>query len=349
VVATHGRSFWICDDIAPLRDLAAKKSGMLLKPASAYRVRRSNYTDTPVPPDEPMGENPPDGAPIDYSLPDNVTGPVTLEILDKSGAVLRRYSSSDPVKPNDEELHKDLIPAYWPLITGPLPASAGMHRWIWDLRAAMPMAGRYGYPISAVPHRTPKTPQGPFVTAGAYTVRLTVNGKSETETITVKMDPRVHTSAADLEKLHAEQVKMASALDSMSKADLAAHAITEQLAKPENKSVAGIEPFVARLKTLTTGAEGKSGPDSKTAGLDDIAGEAATVYTQLDQSDEPPTAALLAAAAHAADEAREALPKWKAFVAKDLPDLNKILKQANRPEIDESKEPDDMPDFGDED
>ncbi len=348
VVATHGRSFWILDDIAPLRDLAAKKSGMLLKPASAYRVRRDNYTDTPVPPDEPMGENPPDGAPIDYSLPENVTGPVILEILDKGGAVIRRYTSSDPVKPTDEELQKDLIPAYWPLITGPLPATSGMHRWIWDLRATTPTAGRYSYPISAVPRRTPKTPQGPLVTAGVYTVRLTASGKTETQPITVKMDPRVHTSPADLEKLHAEQVKMAAAFDSASKADLAAHAIAEQLAKTENKAVAGIEPFVAKLKALTTGAEGKSGPDSKTAGLDDVAGEAGAVYTQLDQSDEPPTAALLAAAAHAADEARETLPKWKAFVATDLPELNRLLKQANRPAIDLGKDPDDMPDTGDE-
>jgi hypothetical protein len=163
IVATHGRSFWVLDDVAPLRELAAghgKAGGMLLKPAAAWRVRRDSYTDTPLPADEPMGENPPDGALIDYALPDGVSGPVTLEILDKGGAVIRRYTSNDAVKPTGEELRKDLIPAYWPGMTGPLPASAGMHRWVWDLRGTTPTATRYEYPIAAVPHRTPRTPQG---------------------------------------------------------------------------------------------------------------------------------------------------------------------------------------------
>ncbi|KAA6457328.1 glycoside hydrolase [Acidobacteria bacterium AB60] len=353
VVATHGRSFWVLDDIAPLRELAANKgrpSGMLLKPAAAWRVRRDNYTDTPLPADEPMGENPPDGALIDFALPKDVTGPVTLEILDKGGALIRRYTSNDPVKPGDEELHKDLIPSYWPLIAGPLPATPGMHRWVWDLRATKPASGRYEYPIAAVPHRTPKTPQGPLVLAGTYTVRLTVSGKSETQPITIKMDPRVHTTAPELEKLHAEQVKMASALDALSKADLAAHAIAEQLGQDANKSVAGIDPFVAKAKELIAGAEGKgSAPGGESEGLDDIAGEAGQIYGELAQSDEPPTVVLLTAAAHVTEEEREILPKWKSFLAKDLPALNRLLQQAGRPAIDLGKEPEDMPDSGDED
>jgi len=169
IVATHGRSFWVMDDIAPLRELAAAKgktTGMLLKPAAAWRVRRDNYTDTPLPADEPMGENPPDGALIDYVLPKDLTGPVTLEILDRGGKVIRKYSSTDAVKPDREEMEKDLIPMYWPLVHGPLPAGVGMHRWVWDLRATTPMATRYEYPISAVPHRTPRTPQGPLGDGG---------------------------------------------------------------------------------------------------------------------------------------------------------------------------------------
>jgi photosystem II stability/assembly factor-like uncharacterized protein len=348
IVATHGRSFWVLDDIAPLRELAAAKgkaTGMLLKPAAAWRLRRDNYTDTPLPADEPMGENPPDGALIDYALPDRASGPVTLEILDKSGAVIRRYTSNDPVKPTDEELHKDLIPMYWPHIAGPMPATPGMHRWVWDLRATTPTATRYQYPISAVPHETPHTPQGPLVTAGVYTVRLTVAGNSETQPLIVKMDPRVHTPPAELQKLHAEQVKMAATLDALAKADLAAHAVAEQLTTQESKAIAGVDSFAAKLKTLLTGAEGKGGGP----GLDDVAGEAGQLYGELEQADEPPTAALLAAAAHVEDEGREALPKWKDFVAKDLPELNRVLKQAGHPEIDLGKEPEDMPDTGDED
>ncbi len=273
------------------------------------------------------------------------SGPVTLEILDKGGAVIRKYTSNDPVKPAPEEMKTDLIPMYWPLVEGPLPATAGMHRWVWNLRATTPMAGRYSYPISAVAHRTPKVPQGPLVTAGVYTVRLTAGGKTETEPLTVKMDPRIHTSAAELEALHAQQVKMAGLLDAMARADLAAHAVQEQLAKPENTAIKELAPFAAKVKALVNGGEGeKGGP-----GLDGVAGEAGQLYGQLEQADEPPTAVLLEAAAHAEQEGHEVLPRWKDFVAKDLPELNKVLKGAGRPEIDVQKAPDDMPDEGDED
>jgi photosystem II stability/assembly factor-like uncharacterized protein len=363
VVATHGRSFWVLDDIAPLRELAAAKGKpekMLLKPAAAWRVRRDNYADTPVPADEPMGENPPDGALVDYALPDGLSGPVSLEILDKGGKVIRRFTSNDPVVPSPEEMQTNLIPAYWPLVRGPLAATAGMHRWVWDLRANTPMAGRYSYPISAVPHRTPQVPQGPLVTAGTYTVRLTAGGKSETQPLTVKMDPRVKTPAAVLEALHAEQVKMADLLNEAANDDLAAHSIQEQLGKPENASIAGMAPFAAKVKALVSGGEGEkagpgmsgpdmAGPDKAAVGLDGLAGEAGQVYGELEQADEPPTAALLEAAAHVHEEGRGVLPRWKEFVAKDLPELNRMLRGAGKPEIDLKKAPGDMPDEGDED
>jgi hypothetical protein len=270
---------------------------------------------------------------------------VTLEILDRGGKVIRRYTSNDAVKPTDEELRKDLIPAYWPQVHGPLPATAGMHRWVWDLRETTPMATNYQYPISAVPHRTPRVPQGPLVTAGTYTVRLTAGGKSETQPLTVKMDPRVKTSPAVLEALHARQVKMAGLLDAMAKADLAAHAVQEQLGKPENAAIKELAPFAAKVKALVSGGEGeKGGP-----GLDGLASEAGQIYGQLEQADEAPTAALLAASEHAQEESREVLPRWKEFVEKDLPELNRVLKGAGRPEIDVQKAPEDMPDEGDED
>lgn len=182
IVATHGRSFWVLDDVAPLRELAAdagRKSPMLLAPAAAWRVRRDTNTDTPLPGDEPAGENPPDGAIIDYNLARDAHGPVVLEVLDAQGSVLRRYSGEDPVTPAPEQLRTNLIPPVWPQISGPLPSTAGMHRWVWDLRAAAPTATHYEYPISAAPHRTPLQPQGPLVLPGTYTLRLTVDGQSE--------------------------------------------------------------------------------------------------------------------------------------------------------------------------
>jgi len=345
VVATHGRSFWILDDVAPLRQLAAgKQPPALFTPAAAWRVRRSEYTDTPMPPDEPAGENPPDGAILDYDLP-HAAQNVTLEILDTQGTVLRRYASTDPVTPTPEQLRTDLIPPYWPQMHGPLPTAAGLHRWVWDLRATAPTATHYEYPISAVPHRTPLTPQGPLVLPGTYNVRLTVDGQMDSQPLNVKMDPRIHTSPADLNALHSEEVTMAGALDALAKADLAAHSVEEQLAAPQNASLkAELASYSAALQKLIGGDETKHHP-----GIDEVTSEASQLYGELDQADNPPTQALLAASTHVENEGKEVLPAWEDFKATQLPALNEILRRVNRPAINPQKPPTDMPEQGDED
>jgi photosystem II stability/assembly factor-like uncharacterized protein len=347
VVATHGRSFWILDDVAPLREMGAQtgeKMPVLFKPADAWRVRSALYTDTPVPPDEPMGENPPDGAILDYDLPANAQE-VMLEILGRDGAVLRTYSSKDPVTPKPEEMKKNLIPTYWPLVHGPLPTTAGMHRWVWNLRSTTPTATRYDYPISAVPYRTPLRPQGPLVTPGEYTVRLTVDGHSETQTLTVKMDPRVHTAPPDLEVLHTAQMTMAQTLDSVARADLAAHAVVEQMNAPQNASLATqLQPYKDALKLVLDGDHTNHRP-----GIDEVNGEAGQLYGQLEQSDNPPTEALMQAATHVQGEVKEGVPVWEQFRDQQLPALNKVLESAHHARINLSKPPDDMPEEGDED
>jgi photosystem II stability/assembly factor-like uncharacterized protein len=351
IVATHGRSFWVLDDVSPLRQLAAKgggKTAMLFTPAAAWRVRRDTNTDTPLPADEPAGENPPNGAIIDYNLPRDARGEVTLEVLDSDGTLLRRYSGEDPVTPTPEQLRMNLIPPFWPKMHGPLPGTAGMHRWVWDLRATAPTATHYDYPISAVPHRTPLTPQGPLVLPGTYTVRLTVDGRSETAPLIVKMDPRVRTSAVDLETLHTAQVTMAASLDALAKADLAAHSVTEQLAAPQNSSLAAqLAPFNAALKTLLGGA----GPNAtqRLPGIDEVTSEATQLYGELQQADAAPSAALIEASTHVEMEGKEVLPGWEEFEQKQLPALNLLLRTAHHPALNLSQPPDDMPEQGDED
>ncbi|MGB6722807.1 MAG: glycoside hydrolase [Terracidiphilus sp.] len=351
IVATHGRSFWVLDDVSPLRQLAAgagKDAPMLFAPAPAWRVRRDNNTDTPLPADEPAGENPPDGAILDYDLARDARGPVVLEVLDAEGNLLRRFSSEDPVAPTPQQLRTNLIPPEWPRIDGPLPATAGMHRWVWDLRAAAPAATHYEYPISAVPGRTPLEPQGPLVLPGTYTVRLTAEGRSESAPLVVKMDPRMHVSAADLETLHTAQVAMAATLDALSKADLAAHSVTEQLAAPQKAALAAeLAPFTAALKTLLDGA----GPDAagRPPGLDEAASNAAQLYGELQQADAAPTRALLAASAQVESEGKVALPGWEQFKQQQLPALDLKLRDAHLPAIDLDRQPENMPESGDED
>lgn len=358
VVATHGRSFWILDDVEPLRELAAKgQPPSLFKPADAWRVRRSNYTDTPMPPDEPMGENPPNGAIIDYDLKQAAQGPVRLEILDSSGKALRTYSSTDPVTPTPEQVRTNLIPPYWPKINRPLPATAGMHRWVWDLRMPRPVSLRYEYPISAVPGRTPLVPQGPLVLPGTYTVRLTADGQTETQPLTVKMDPRIHTSAADLEKLHASELAMYSTVNDLARATMAAHSVEEQIESKDNAAISSqLEPYDSALKKLLGSGgrqrPGQAAPEQAGAkpapALDEVTAEAAQLYAEFGQADEPATQMLLSSASHVEDEAKATLPGWDDFRMTQLPKINEVLRQAGRPEINLQKPAENLPGGGDE-
>jgi hypothetical protein len=205
VVGTHGRSFWILDDVTPLRQLSASLTGqpvILYKPQQAWRLRFSTYPDTPIPPDEPMGQNPPDGAIINYYLASNASN-VKLEILDAKGKLIRTYTSSDKpyTKPADN------VPDYWVRPQQVLPATAGSQRFTWDMRYD-PLDLPASYPISAVPHNTVPEPTAPFAMPGIYTARLTVDGKVQEQTFLLKMDPRVKTSPADLQQQHDLSVRL---------------------------------------------------------------------------------------------------------------------------------------------
>jgi hypothetical protein len=213
VVATHGRSFWILDDITPLRQLNSEivNAGThLYVPQIAVRVRWNRNPDTPLPPEVPAGKNPPDGAVVDYFLAVKSAAPITLEILDVAGKLVRKYSSADRAETLDEIAPKHPIPMYWVREEKVLSSEAGMHRFVWDGRYAAPKSLGHNYPISAVLHDTPVEPRGAWALPGRYTVKLTVDGKSYTQPLILKMDPRVKSSDADLEKQFAmEQVALA--------------------------------------------------------------------------------------------------------------------------------------------
>jgi photosystem II stability/assembly factor-like uncharacterized protein len=199
VVGTHGRSFWILDDIAQLRQLTsqlANQSTILYKPQTATRVRWSMYPDTPLPQEEPAGQNPPDGAIINYYLNSN-TSNVKLEIVDSKGVVIRTYASTDTmysVPPNN-------VPPYWIRPQQILSATAGSQRFTWDMHY-QPLNVPASYPISAVFMNTSPDPMSPWVMPGNYTARLTADGKSYEQVFAVKMDPRVKTSMKDLALQH---------------------------------------------------------------------------------------------------------------------------------------------------
>ncbi len=253
VVGTHGRGFWILDDITPLRQITAAtvaSDAFLFEPQQAWRFRWNKYTDTPLPPDEPAGENPPDGAIINYFLKANARGPVTLEILTETGELVRRYSSADEPEP---PLEGQNVPDYWPRPPQVLSAGAGLHRFVWDLHYPRPAVLRFRYPISAVAGNTPVTPFGPWVLPGRYTVKLTANGKTYSQTLTVKMDPRVQTPSAELERQHQLSMKLY---------DLLQHdfdALTDVRAFRADRRNAGRENEAAALERSLTRLNGNLG------------------------------------------------------------------------------------------
>lgn len=199
VIGTHGRGFWILDNINPLRQLSNQlinESAILYKPADAYRVKWNLWPDTPLPQEEPAGENPPDGAMIDYYLKENA-GNVVLEINDATGNIIRKYSGSDTLY----KIPEGNVPFYWIRPQQILSGKEGAHRFLWDMRYE-PLNIPPTYPISAIYNKTAPVETSPWVMPGNYTARLIAAGKTYEQSFTVKSDPRIKTSVKDLQLQH---------------------------------------------------------------------------------------------------------------------------------------------------
>jgi len=206
VVGTYGRSFWILDDMSPLRQVSPDiGAAYLFAPGEAVRVRRNVSQDTPMPPEVPHALNAPPGALIYYYLGAKPHSEMTLDVTDRDGKLIRHYSSA-PLPPAKPDLQP--IPDFWKEVPKPMPTEVGMNRMNWDLRYENPPANSHGYDISATPYLTPMTPQGPLVIPGVYTLTLTVDGKALTQNVTVKNDPRSPGSPSDLRQQHELQMAL---------------------------------------------------------------------------------------------------------------------------------------------
>ena len=181
VVATHGRSFWVLDDVTPLRQLDPKSTAatVLYQPETAVRVHYPNEINR----HEPAGDNPPSGAVIDYYFKQKPTDEVVLEILDKNNNLVRRISSRTTAEADQPEEWPDRVPE-----VKTIPVEAGMNRYVWNLRYQDPeqIPGSF---------YSDDGPRGPLVAPGDYQVRLTVGGTHETVPLHVAADPRQAGSA----------------------------------------------------------------------------------------------------------------------------------------------------------
>ncbi len=313
VIGTHGRSFWILDDITPLRQLTlpdrqagnqlVNQSVILYKPANAYRVRWNMWTDTPLPQEEPAGENPPDGAIIDYYLNTNAKN-IALEIQDAKGNPIRKYSNADTMY----KIPDVNIPLYWIRPQQILSSEKGSHRFLWDMRYT-PLNVPPSYPISAVYKNTAPSKTSPWVMPGTYIAKLTADGKTYTQSFTVKMDPRVKTSVKDLQQQHdislivyRDRLQILNALNEVR--DLR-RKIKEKLPDATGAAITDLNLCDAQAAALEASPQ-----VSKQQSFGRLNNSLASVFNILQESDMPATSQTIAVAKQAEQSFKTLWAQW---------------------------------------
>ncbi|HEX6550199.1 MAG TPA: hypothetical protein VF117_05945, partial [Gammaproteobacteria bacterium] len=327
VIATHGRAFWVMDDITPLRQLDAQvkhADAWLYQPAVAYRIKLASFTGTPLHRDEPTAANPPVGAYLDYYLKTAAHASVTLDILDSNGKVLRHYASTD--KQHEPDLQKINATPDWFHEPQVLAASAGMHRFVWDLREA------------ALDHG--QSP-GVWVVPGTYRARLTADGHAYTQTFTVREDPRVTASQADLEKQYRLARQIETQRVQIATASKQAVGLLQQIDDLRARAPAGVATQLAAFGTAVTAmtelhavpvAYGIPGSaPAKVTSLHYLENALAALQDAVESADTAPTADAVAGFQKQAAASQAALAAWSTFKSERLPPLNTALQQAGLP------------------
>jgi photosystem II stability/assembly factor-like uncharacterized protein len=332
VVATFGRSFWILDDVTPLRQMDARVAAAdtwLFRPETAIRMRPGSDQGTPVPMDESLAANPPEGAVLDYYLREKASSPIQLEIFDSEGMLVRRFASNDilpKTNPNDVPIQVE-----WIRDPKPLLAEAGMHRFVWDLHCALPK-GVHGFFWG---------PAGPLAVPGEYVVKLTANGKSSTQPLTIKLDPRMKVPQDALTRQFSLASKLAARLGDISTALRQVGELRKQL-DARKKDAGSHAELLAALQELEKklgaameadsdadfGLFGVALPDKEHEPLPRVAAALTGLLIIVDSSDMGPAADAATATMRWEDAAQEAMARWAAFQKDDLAGVNVLLEKA---------------------
>jgi photosystem II stability/assembly factor-like uncharacterized protein len=355
IVATHGRSFWILDDITPLRQMKfepGKEFTPLFAPQEGIRFRWNRNPDTPLSPEVPAGKNPPDGAIIDYYLAAAPKGPVTLEILDEQQHLVRRYSSADKPESMEKLAAEHPIPMYWVRRAEILSVSPGMHRFVWDLHYAPPDSLSHEFPISAIVHDTPKYPLGAWVLPGNYTVRLTVDGRVSTQSLVVKMDPRIKAPLADLRKQFEVEAVAVEGMNESYEALAQVRSVRAQLKDRSAKAGKGVvADAIAALDKQTAELEGAAQsnffglpPGAKQPeNLSSLNQHFGGILSVADSADAAPTTQATAVYKELEEALEKLVARWTKIRQQEIPALNSELKEAGLTPIDANKSPDGAP------
>jgi photosystem II stability/assembly factor-like uncharacterized protein len=343
VAATFGRGLWIVDDISPLRELSAKvieSPVHLFKPQTAMRVRWDNNNETPLSPEFPASENPPDGALLYYSLKNNAKSEVTLDVLDAKGNRVRHYSSKTALS----KLPVGNAPDYWFAPPAVLDTTPGLHRFVWDVRTEDPLTLTYGYfggkldyieytlPDHAIPGQTPRhQPPGALLPPGTYEAVLTVDGKQYSQKFDVVLDPRVHASSSDL----MEQWNLAQTISSAMQASYSAYneysalqtAITlQQTALKDNSQAKELLDALTKLqKAANDVAEG----NREAPGIGPMNRDLSRYFVMIESADMRPAASAQKASHDACVVLQKNLAAWRQINEESIPPVNKQLQEVH--------------------
>lgn len=342
VVATFGRSLWVLDDLSPLRQFGPQVTSgdaHLFQPAEAIRWRWDNNQETPLPPEVPTGDNPPEGAIFDYYLKSVPADEITLTINDLQGNVIRRYSSK--AQPAKDEMPRN-VPDYWLAPAPVLPARQGLNRFAWDLRYPDPPALRYGYfgeklayqeftlTDHAVPGLTPhQMPQGALVVPGEYEAVLSVAGKTYRQKITVKMDPRIKVSQAELEAQFRLKQKLSEAMaETVARyGDVAAtkKEVSDRQKALDHNAMAkdvrdALDTLAKELDALETGTD-----DAPGFGV--LNREVARLATMVEEGDSAPSATIVAASEDNFASLEKVQARWQKIKTERVALVNGLLQK----------------------
>ena len=324
VVATHGRSFWILDNITPLRqvsDAGRAKAFWLYHPANAYRIDNDSFQGTPIPPEEPTAENPPSGAMIDYFVK-TPADKVQLEIFDAQQNPVRKFSSEDPIPPKHAPLP---VAERWFPKPEMLEKTPGMHRFVWNL------TWRNSGGPSADEEAEYRNPSGPKVVPGLYQVRLTVNGETQDQPLQVFMDPRSPMTSEQLQRQLdiAQQIYTETLAARRALAEIGS--VQKKLAEAQKKvgeqnkslksSLEEAQSEIARIQTTR-----ESSPD-KSPGLQDSFMGLSSSLRAVESGDRAAPSQAVALYKESSEHIKVRIAEWVAFKQTKLPPLNRKLRE----------------------
>jgi photosystem II stability/assembly factor-like uncharacterized protein len=324
-IATYGRSFWILDDITSLRQMstASASSARLYQPAKAVRIDNDVFLGSPLPPEEPVAKNPPDGAIIDYYLTTTAKS-VTLDILDSNGKMVRHFSSNQ----KKEQPHPPIaIAERWipkPIL---LEATSGSHRFVWDLRW-----GSSGANAEIEEEEGFGSPRGPRVVPGTYQVKLSIDGNTLTQPLMVAMDPRAQVTATELNDQQRVGLQIFDEVREARKALAEIGAVKKHISELPAQSLAKHQEALAALTNLNAQIEriqrGDRPVPGTISGLDSASTGLSAALRVVEGSNRAVPSQAMDLYAEANRAAKVGIADWTRVKTDQLTKLNQLLQQS---------------------